>query len=167
MNKETRGNMCKNKLISKLDLPKKQSGLRWSPERLSLPLSRPRPRLPVSTRKCHRRVRSQPRRLPAPASRPGPKQLFPGGETESERRDARCWLRWKGRMREGLTPRSPGRSQRSRGEPPSLPQDSAGSGPEGWGVPGDAGPAVLHGRGRWRPGEWQGRGRSAPVRRQA
>ena len=43
MNKETRGNMCKNKWISKSDLPTKQSGLGWSPKRLSSPLSRPRP----------------------------------------------------------------------------------------------------------------------------
>lgn len=63
MNKETRGNMCKNKLVSKSDLPTEQSELGWSPELLSL-ATQPAmpPRLPISTSKCYGRVSPQPQR---------------------------------------------------------------------------------------------------------
>lgn len=68
-------------------------------------------------------------------------------------------------------PESPGRSQRSRGEPPAGPGMPWGAGRRGWErwgggpVAGEAGPAVLHGRGKWGPGEGRGAGRTAPVRR--
>lgn len=89
--------MCKTKLVSKSDLPTKQSECGWSPERLPPPLhGEPRPKLSVSTSKCYRWVSPRPLHLQPQwvlqvqnsgvpiLSKAGPGEgLFQAGETES------------------------------------------------------------------------------------
>lgn len=141
--------MCKNKLVSKSDLPTEQSELGWSPELLSL-ATQPAmpPRLPISTSKCYGRVSPQPQRATKVHSSWGPLclQSCSGvGETESEWQDARGRPQWGGQMQKALAPQAPGRSQRKRGEPPARPRTLWGMGQRGWEhqgggkVPGEAG----------------------------
>lgn len=167
MNRETRGNMCKNKLYLKETTPPKKQ---WESARA--PNSSPHP-LPLGGRKCPqiRGLRRQVlQRYPPPASRPiqgqsgrvpFPSRVGPGegllqvGETESGGGDARCWLWWKGHVRE--SPSAQVSRQKSEKQPratlppprtPGVRRRGAGRG----GVV--AGPAVLHGRGKWGPSEW-------------
>lgn len=131
MNKETRGNMCKNKLVSKSPLPTKPSKLAGSPELLSLPL-RPPPRrgsLPVSATGAPALSPSGPSRSTQwGAPSPG---LLQVGETESG--GEMPGAGWGGKVRGG-SPRAPGSRRKSEKQrrAPSLRRTPWGGGRRGW-----------------------------------
>lgn len=149
--KGTRGELCKNKLVSTSALPPEPSELTGSPELLSLPCSRrcPHPQdggsLPPS-KCCYGSASPQhPQRaiqVHSGGARPSP-ELLQAGETESGGEVPGAG--WGAEVRGGKpSPQAPGGSRRSRGAPPARPAlrgeaaGGAGSAGGGGAGPGEA-----------------------------
>lgn len=129
--------------------PHKTKRARREP-RTPLPATQPTPppqdggSLPVSATGA---PAPQPQRALQVHSRGAPPapELFQAGETESGSEMPGAGRGWKGQMRKALAPQAPGRSQRSRGEPPACPglrgEGAGGAGSVGRrpGGPGEAG----------------------------
>lgn len=164
--------MCKNKLISKSDLPTMQSEFPRSPELCPLPQAA-MPQPAVAT-KCYGVSAEAP--SPEFSSHSGPSRskavgplslqswiwegLLQFGEAKSEWQVTRCGRGGKVRYEKPFAPEPPGRRRRSRVSPPRTPKGCLGRSSlraECWGggtVARRPGPAVLHGRGKWGPSEW-------------
>lgn len=183
MNRETRRNVCKNKLISKSDLPTTPSEFPRSPDLCPLPqAATPQPAI---TTKCYGVSAEAPspefssHSGPSRSKAVGPLSLqswicegAPVWRSQVRMEGHQVWLRWKGQMRKTLCAQASRQKTKKRSEPPGDTQGPHGQEqPEGkrWGggtVAGRPGPAVLHGRGKWGPSEWQGAaGTTAPLRR--
>lgn len=138
MNRETRRNVCKNKLISKSDLPTTPSEFPRSPELCPLPQgATPQPAV---SRKCYGVSAEAP--SPEFSSHSGPSRskavgpfslqscvcegLLRFGEAKSEWRDTRCGYGGKVRCEKPFAPKPPGRRRRSRVSPPGTPKGCVG-----------------------------------------
>lgn len=134
MNKETRGNMCKNKLISKSALPT-PSELAGSPKLLSPPLRCRRPQdggsPPVSA------TGAAPALSPSGPSRStavGCPPLQGCSRLETLSRAVRCQVLAGVEKSDAESPRAPGSRRKSEKQrrAPSLPRTPWGGGRRGW-----------------------------------
>lgn len=138
MNRETRRNVCKNKLVSKSDLPTTPSEFPRSPD--LCPLSQEATPQPAVSTKCYSVSAEAP--SPGFSSHSGPSRskavgplslqswiwegLLRFGEAKSERRDTRCGCGGKVRCEKPFAPKPPGRRRRSRVSPPGTPKGCMG-----------------------------------------